>query len=113
MKRGFLLVHFISFFCALFSMSSFVSGLFGVMSISAGLAILVGVFVGKPHVYKFSYKREFLDACKTCEPHSRNVERCKRESLDEDGEVTIDVLFTDEVTMEVGVVAVTRRAISY
>ncbi|WJZ90964.1 hypothetical protein VitviT2T_010078 [Vitis vinifera] len=34
-----------------------------VLSISVGLAILVGVFVGEPHVYKFSYKREFLDAC--------------------------------------------------
>ena len=56
--------------CALFSMSSFVSGLFGVLGISAGLTILVGVFVGEPHVYKLSYWREFLDACKTCEPHS-------------------------------------------
>lgn len=42
-------------------------GVFGVLSVPAGLVILVGMFLREPHVHNFSYRRvnqKFLDACK-------------------------------------------------
>lgn len=42
-------------------------GVFGVLSVPAGLVILVGMILREPHVHNFSYRRvnqKFLDACK-------------------------------------------------
>ena len=62
MKRGCLTGSFyfilLCSVCTLFSMFSFVSGLFKLLDISAGLIILVGIFMGEPHEKLDSHTNE-------------------------------------------------------
>ena len=83
MKRGCLLVHFISFFCALFVLCfrlfSFVYGLFKVLDISAGLIILVGIFTGEPHEKLDSHTNENFWIPVKCVNHTHEMLRDAKE----------------------------------